>query len=130
MAYPPRTEMRAQINTQIAAWGVVCDIQRFSPSTDATGRKTGAWASLVSGGVHETMWIQPYVAAARGGNSDIAPQGLNAETTHIAFQTHTGTAMIPKDRIVVSGETYVYDVLESQIHETHKEVMLKQVRRV
>lgn len=128
MAYPPRAEMRAQIDTQINAWGVVCDIQRFSPSTDGAGRKTGAWASLVSGGVDETIWIQPYTST-RGETSDIAPQGLNAETTHIGFQKHSGTALVPKDRIVPSGAAFVYDVVEAQVHETHVEILLKQVRR-
>lgn len=129
MPYPPLAAMRSQIDAQIAAWGVVCDVKRFAETADNTGRKTGAWASLVSGGVNETMWIQPF-SGRFGGSSDIATQGLNAETTHVAFQTHGGTALVPKDRVIPAGETFVYDVIDSQTHETHKEIMLKQVRRV
>lgn len=121
--------MRAQIEAQITGNGVVCDVTRIVGTADNTGRKTGAWASLVSGGVAETMWIQPFTGRF-GGASNIALQGLNAETTHVIFQKHNGTQLIPKDRIVPAGGGFVYDVIDSQTHETHRESMVKQVRRV
>ena len=126
MAYPPLAAMRTQIDAQITAWGVLCDVLRFAQTADNTGRKTGAWASL---SVSEKMWIQPFTGRFAGG-SNIAPAGLNAETTHLCFQTHDGTALVAKDRVDPPGSDFVYDVIESQAHETHRETMLRQVRWV
>lgn len=121
--------MRAQIETQIVGNGVVSDVKRFTGTVDNTGRKNGDWVSLVSGGVDEVIWIQPMTGRFVG-MSNVAPQGLSAETTHIAFQKHSGTVLIAKDRIVPSGSEFVYDVIASSTHETHRETMLKQVRRI
>jgi hypothetical protein len=120
-----RVGMRAQVAEQIQGAGVRCNVLRFNPTTDATGKKTGSYTSLVSGGVNEIMWIQPI-----GGGSDIQDEGLNAETTHYVFQAHEGVALVAKDRILPSGETYAYDVLQPNVLETHRRAELKQVLRV
>lgn len=120
-----RTVMRAQTAAQIQGNGVLCDILRLSPTADATGRKTGSYASLVpSGGVDEMIWIQPIA-----GTSDIQSEGISAETTHYAYQSWSGRELLPKDRILQSGGTYVYDVIRPQVFETHRRAEVKQVRR-
>jgi hypothetical protein len=123
------TGMRAQAAAQIQGNGVNCDVKRATLTTDGTGRKLEVYNSLVSGGVNERMWIQPFTGKF-GGNSAIQVQGRYAETSHLAFQAWGGVALIAKDRIMPSGGTFVYDVIESQLFETHRETMLKQVRRV
>jgi hypothetical protein len=120
-----RSQMRAQVAEQIVGAGVVCDVLRFNPTTDKTGKKTGDYTTLVSGGVAEVMWIQPI-----GGSSDVQDEGLNAETTHYIFQAYVGTALIAKDRILPSGETYAYDVIRPSVFETHRRAEVKQVRRM
>ncbi len=117
--------MRAQITAQIQGNGVACTVTRFSGTKDATGRIPGSYATV---GSPETMWIQPY-SISRGGSAMMQAQGVLGETTHIGYQIHGGAALIPKDRITASGETYVYDVVDQQIFDTHNELLLKQVRR-
>ena len=121
--------MRSQVSVQITGNGVVCDVKRFTASKDNTGRENGSWNSLISGGVHETMWIQPY-SVTRGGSANVSTQGVNAETTHIGYQVYGGTAMIPKDRVIATGSAFAYDVVDVQNYDTHNEILLKQVRRV
>lgn len=120
--------MRAQITAQIQGNGASCDIQRFNQTTDESGRKVGAYESIM-GSATETIWIQPY-SIARGGSANMQPQGVSAETTHIGYQVWGGVGLIPKDRIAVTGEAFVYDVVDQQIFDTHHELLLKKVRRV
>lgn len=120
---PPLTAMRAQAATVINDWAATCDVTRFNPSTDTSGRKTGSY-SAVSGGSNVDIWIQPIA-----GNSDIRGQGLNSETTHLAFQEWAGVALVPKDRID-DGSDFVYDVIAAHVLESHRMSELKQVRRV
>lgn len=116
--------MRTQTATQIEGAGVLCDILRFTPTTDKTGKKGGDYVSLVSGGVDERIWIQPI-----SGNSEIQEQGISAETTHYAYQSWSGHELLPKDQILQSGGTYVYEVIRPQVFETHRRAEVKQVRR-
>lgn len=119
-----RTGMRSQVATQILGAGVLCDVLRFSPTKDSTGRQVGTYVTLTSGGVDEIIWIQPI-----SGVSDVQEQGISAETTHYAYQVWGGTDLRPTDRIFPSGGTYVYDVIRPQIFETHRRAEVKQVRR-
>lgn len=118
--------MRAQAKSVIEDWGVSCDVTRFTPTTDTSGRKTGTFVNITpSGGTDPIIWIQPIA-----GNSDVRDQGLNAETTHLAFQKWSGSSLEPKDRIDPPGTNYVYDVIAAHVLESHRMAELKQVRRV
>jgi|SRR6266850_3856733 len=116
---PPLTQMRAQFDSLIdAGWGIASRISRLSGTTDSSGHIGGTFATLVS---NEKIWIQ-----ALAGRSSIDTKNLDAETTHLAFQKRTGQALLPKDRILPSGATYVFDVIRAHIFETHRMAELKQ----
>ncbi len=116
---PPLTQMRAQFNSLIdAGWGTPCRVTRFSGSADGAGHLSGSYATLVSG---ERIWIQ-----SLAGHSNIDMQNLNAETTHVAFQKLSGAVLRAKDRILQSGATYVFDVINTEPFETHRMSQLKQ----
>jgi hypothetical protein len=119
-----RAGMRAQAGAEIVGAAGACTLLRFNPQTDATGRKTGSYTSLLASGATEKVWIQPLA-----GDSDIQAQGLNSETTHLAYQKWSGTALVAKDRILPSGQTFAYDVIRAQVYETHRRAELKQVMR-
>ncbi len=111
--------MRAQFDSLLdAGWGVNCVITRLSGSVDSEGEVSGSYVTLTAS---ERVWIQPLA-----GRSLIDNKGLNAETTHLAFQKIAGTKLLPKDRILPSGETYVYDVMRTHTLETHRMSELKQ----
>jgi hypothetical protein len=116
---PPLAQMQAQFNSLIdAGWGIPSKITRLSGTSDAAGHYVGGQATKASG---ERIWIQ-----AVAGRSNVGNMGLNAETTHLAFQKLTGTPLLPKDRILPSGATYVFDVVNSEVFETHR---MSQVKR-
>lgn len=117
-----RTQMRSRAATQIQGNGVAVQINRFTPTTDPTGRKTG---SYVSTGASEMMWIQPF-----SGGADVVEEGIQAETTHLIYQAWSGTALQASDRLAVSGDPYVYDVVRADVFETHRRAQAKQVRRM
>jgi hypothetical protein len=118
---PPRAAIRGQAQVVIDDWSIPSTVSRFIATTDSAGKKTGTFVTQVAS---ELIWVQPL-----GGNSDIREQGLNAETTHLAFQKYSGFALIPKDRILQSGDTFEYDVLRAHIFESHRMAELKLVRR-
>lgn len=116
---PPLTQMRAQFNSLLdAGWGAPCKVTRLSGTTDSAGHVNGTFATKVTS---ERIWIQ-----ALAGRSSIDTKNLNAETTHLAFQKTTGYAIRAKDRVLPSGETYVYDVINTEVFETHRMSQLKQ----
>ena len=119
---PPLTQMRAQFNSLLdAGWGAPFTLTRLTGSANATGRISGSFASVTlnSG---ERIWIQ-----AIAGRSSIETKNLNAETTHLAYQKISGaTALKPKDRVLPSGSTYVFDVINTEVFETHRMSQLKQ----
>lgn len=117
----PRDAWRTQAQEVIDDWAVPSVVTRFIATTDAAGKKAGSFVTQVSG---ELIWIQPI-----SGTSDIREQGLNAETTHLAFQKITGFALLPKDRILPTGDTFAYDVLRALVLESHRMAELKLVRR-
>lgn len=119
---PPLTQMRAQFNSLIdAGWGAHFVLTRLSGSVDGAGHVAGSYSpvTLVSG---ERIWIQ-----ALAGRSSIDTKNFNAETTHVAYQKISGATMLkPKDRILPSGATYAYDVINTEVLETHRMSQLKQ----
>jgi len=121
MAYPPRTEIRAEAAAEIDAWAIPCNVLRYVASTDASGRKTGSYVSQTT---TEKLWIQP-----AGGGADTREFGISAETTHLAFQNYSGFVLEAKDRIVPSGQTYAYDVIRALVYESHRLSELRQVPR-
>ena len=118
---PPRAAIQAQAQAVIDDWAIPSNVTRFIATTDATGKKTG---TFVSQAATEKIWIQPI-----SGYSDVKAQGVNAETTHLAFQKFSGFALIPKDRILPSGGVFSYDVLRAHVFESHRMAELKLVRR-
>ena len=116
---PPLTAMRSQFNSLLdAGWGTSCLITRLSGTVDSAGHTGGSFVTVSSA---ERIWIQ-----GLAGRSSIDTKNLDAETTHLAFQKTTGTALRPKDRILPSGETYKYDVVKTHLWETHRMSELKQ----
>lgn len=121
MPTPPRTGMRADIEELISEWGVQCTITRRSTTVNSEGRLDGSFSTVTSG---EQIWIQPV-----GGQSRVVDFGINDETTHLGWQKHDGTQLLPKDRILVTGDTYYYDVMALHIKESHRLIELKLVTR-
>jgi hypothetical protein len=120
----PLTAMRAQFAALMDdGWSVACAVTRFNGgTTDGAGHKSaGSFGSVATS---EKIWIQ-----AVAGRSQIKEQGLDAETTHLAFQKYSGYALMPKDRILPSGQTYAYDVVRAHVLESHRMAELKQVLR-
>lgn len=120
---PPLVQMRAQFNSLLdAGWGKPFVLTRLSgAAVNAAGHLSGSFNSIMlfSG---ERIWIQ-----SLAGRSSIDNKNLNAETTHLAYQKISGaTALKPKDRVLPSGETYVYDVINTEVLETHRMSQLKQ----
>lgn len=118
---PPRAAIRTQAQGVIDDWSIPSTVSRFVSTTDAAGKKVGTYVVQTT---TEKIWIQPL-----GGNSDIREQGVNAETTHLAFQKFSGLELIPKDRILQSGGTFEFDVLRALVFESHRMAELKLVRR-
>jgi hypothetical protein len=116
----PLQAMRNQFNSLLSGqgWGTLCRISRLSGTADTRGHMSGSFVTLQSGA---RIWIQ-----ALAGRSSIDTKNLNAETTHLAFQKYSGTAMRPKDRVLPSGETYSYDVIRAHVFESHRMAELKQ----
>ncbi len=119
---PPLSQMRAQFNSLIdAGWGTPFALTRLSGVADAAGHLSGSFAtvSLQSG---ERIWIQSIT-----GRSSIETKNLNAETTHVAYQKISGATILkPKDRVLPTGATYAFDVIATEVLETHRLSQLKQ----
>jgi hypothetical protein len=119
---PPYSQMRAQFDSLIdAGWARPCAVSRLSGTTDIRGHVVGSFVSKATG---EQLWIQTI-----SGRSAIDVKNLDAETTHLCYQKLTGFVLMPKDRILPSGEVYQYDVIHADVFETHRMSQLKQVLR-
>ncbi len=116
----PADGLRTQFKNLISGqgWGSLCRVTRLSGVADSAGHISGSFATLVSG---ERIWLQ-----AIAGRSSIDNKNLDAETTHLAFQKWSGTALRPKDRVLPSGESYVYDVIRAHLLESHRMAEVKQ----
>lgn len=120
---PPLTQMKAQYESLFdAGWGKNCVVTRLSGVADTSGHITGTMKTIVSG---ERIWIQP-----NSGRGRIDQININEETTDFAYRKLAGTALLPKDRILPSGETYRYDVIYEHVFETHRMAELKKDLRV
>ena len=115
-----RPNMREEVRKLVTDWGVNSTISRFISSAVPGGRQSGTWVT----GSTEKLWIQPV-----GGFSDVKEQNLDDETTHLCFHLHSGYAVQAKDRILASGDTLEYDVIKTNLKESHRFSELKQVRR-
>ena len=111
--------MRADISTLIDDWGKNCVISRFSSTLNASGRHSGSYVGVSSG----TYWIQPVQ-----GMSSKEMEGFHEETTHIMFARVTANVQAD-DKVLPSGETYLYDVLAPIENQPHTMFQLKRVKR-
>jgi len=119
MTWDGLAQARLDISGLITTWGVGSRITRMSGSLNATGRLSGTFVSKTSG----AFWIQPDT-----GNYRRDLPGKLEETTHVAFARKT-LDVRSGDRILPSGDTYEYDVLDLQENPTHNVVMLRRVKR-
>jgi len=113
--------MREDIESLVTEWGKTCGVTRLSASLNGQGRLSGSFASIVAS---EQLWIQPIEGMSR-----VVDFGINDETTHLAWQKHDGTVLRPKDRVLVVGESFAYDVLYVHVKESHRVMELKQITR-
>lgn len=121
MSSPFTTGMREDTKSLIIEWGINCDISRLVATLNAQGKLSGSFVNQISG---EILWVQPV-----GGGSKIENQGIDEQTTHIAYQDYDGFAMKAKDRVLASGGTFEYDVVRVHLKEAQRVNELKQVRR-
>jgi hypothetical protein len=112
--------MKMDVSALIVDWGVTARVQRFSGSDNAAGKMSGSYVSVAT----QVVWIQPYDRRKSAGStrSDI---GLVDDTTHEMFWRFSGTAMQPEDRLIVSGQTYQYDVLSVDQPENYRHAWVK-----
>lgn len=117
----PLAQMRAQVDDVIDDWAVACAVSRFAPgTTDGAGHLTAGTFTQIA--ASELVWLQPV-----GGTSRVREAGLDAETTHLAFQKWGGVALSPKDRLLPSGQSIAYDVIKVFVHESHRMAEVKLV---
>jgi len=115
-----RPDMRNETRKLILDWGKNSVITRFVSVAVAGGRDSGAWIT----GSTEKLWIQPV-----GGFSDVKESNLDDQTTHLCFHLWSGYAVEAKDRILASGDTLEFDLIKTNLKESHRFSELKQVRR-
>lgn len=118
-------EMKLDISGLIDDWGKRTIVSRKSTTLTASKRYSGSFANVLSG----TVWIQPVQKTTLGGLVGVrrADQGLLDETTHIAIARKT-LAIVASDKLLPSGETYAYDVLDTQEDPTHNTIQLRRVK--
>jgi hypothetical protein len=116
-----RAAIRAQAEATINDWAANCAVTRISTTTDDAGHKVGSYASQFAS---EKIWIQP-----RFGRSTVDQVNVLSETTHFGYQQHDGNAILAKDRILPSGDTYAYDVLAVHVKESNRLLELRRVAR-
>jgi len=117
-----RTMIRSQAEAVINDWAANCTVSRATITTDDSGRKVRSYASVATA---EKIWIQPL-----SGEESVQPEGVEAQTTHRAFQQRDGYALEPNDRILPSGGTYAFDVVAAHVYESHRQAQVKQVARI
>lgn len=120
----PKALMKQDVSALIVDWGVSARVQRFAGSDNASGRMSGAFASVST----QTVWIQPYDKRRKsGGTRD--DLGTIDETSHEMFWRFSGYDILPEDQLIVSGETYQYDVLSTDQPENFRHAWLKLTAR-
>lgn len=116
--------MRQDMSGLITDWGVSSSIRRKAETLNAAGQVSASFASVGT----ELLWIQPLEAQSYGIANRIDP-GILDKMTHQCYERFSGYAMQAEDQILVSGDTYVYDVLAVQVLQTHRHIFLQQVKR-
>lgn len=118
--------MRQDMSGLITDWGVSSSIRRKTVTRNTAGQVS---ASFVSVGT-ELMWIQPFEGQSDGRNVGTRlDAGIIDKMTHQCYERFSGYALQAEDQILVSGDTYVYDVLAVQVLHTHRHIFLQQVKR-
>lgn len=121
MSSPHLPGMKAEITALVLEWGKDCNISRFVSVLNTQGRLSGSFVTQVPS---QKLWIQPV-----GGASDVVEQGIDEQTTHLAWEDFAGFEMKAKDRVLPSGESYEYDVIRVHRQESQLVTELKLVRR-
>jgi hypothetical protein len=119
MTWDGLTQAKLDFSGLLTVWGTASRVTRMSGSLNSTGRLSGSFVAKTSG----TLWIQP-----DAGNYRRDLPGKIEETTHVAFVRKT-LDVRSGDRVLPSGDTYEYDVLDLQENPTHNVVMLRRVKR-
>jgi len=117
-----RSDIRDQYHTVLADWARAAQVQRFISTVDTTGRQAGAFTPVAT---DEMLWIQPLSR----GTSEILERGVDARTTHLAFQRWDGFPLVEMDKIYDTdeqGHLNEYDVVRAHLKESHRvaELML------
>lgn len=118
--------MKSDISGLIDDWGARTIVSRLSSTLTASKRLSGTFVNKLSG----IVWIQPIaMKGTLGGLTTVhrSPQGLLDETTHIAITRKT-LAVQANDKLLPSGETYPYDVLDNEENPTHNTIQLRRVK--
>ena len=120
--------MQSDISGLIDDWGKRTIVSRLSATLTASKRLSGTFVNKLSG----IVWIQPI--PMKGTLMGAGPttvrrslQGLLDETTHIAISRKT-LAIQANDKLLPSGETYLYDVLDNEENPTHNTIQLRRVK--
>lgn len=124
MTAPALGTMRKDFSGLINDWGVSARIQRRTTGRNNAGQITATLSSVGT----ELIWIQPYEGENYnvGGHVDA---GILDKMTHQGFEKYSGTAIHANDQLIVSGDTYQYDVVAVEILQTHRHLYLQQVKR-
>lgn len=122
---PDLAAMRQDMSGLISDWGVSTRIQRHATTRNAAGQSSGTVTSVGT----ELMWLQPFEGEMYRGGPTHVDAGVVDRMTHQAFERFSGAAVQADDKLLVSGDTYAYDVLAVQIVQTHRHLFLQQVKR-
>ena len=114
--------MRSDLTDLVLEWGKNSTIKRQSTAVlNAQGRLSGDFVTQIT---DEVLFVQPIA-----GSSTIVSEGIDDETTHLAYQKFSGFIMEPKDRVTVSGDSFDFDVVRIHVKESHRVTELKQITR-
>lgn len=113
--------MRLDVSGLISntGFGTTAVFKRFSGNTTSSGRKSGAWVAYASG----SCTLQDLF-----GDSRRDARGVVDDATHTLF-TRVAASLAVENRVVVTGDSYEYDILSVQRRVTHQEARLKRVLR-
>lgn len=116
--------MRQDMSGLIQDWGVSSSIRRKTETRNSAGQISASFTSVAT----ETLWIQP-IEGERYNLLNRIDAGILDRMTHQCYERFSGYAMQAEDQILVSGDTYVYDVVAVQVLQTHRHIFLQQVKR-
>ena len=111
--------IKADVSGLISTWGKRCIVSRLSSTLTTSGRTSGSFMVKSSG----TFWVQPKAGYSKRSNA-----GLLEDTSHLLL-ARLSASLLPEDRVLPSGDTYSYDVLDVAEWPTHYLVQMKRVKR-